>query len=271
MSGSKKMKKEWAIYAVFATAMLVVAVVSRNRSETIAAIAVSALGGLLVPLITEIAINGDGVRLFLLSRTRYRNTEIRFSVAYLFRIEVGGQYLLIHSNRFKHFQPVGGVFKALAAFESLRTDLGISWDKKISIDAETDRDLRVHVPGIHLKKFVDWYNQGRGRERGCWREFYQELIESGLVDGTHFPYLLFGWVRRHDTGVQYSRFFSCYEYKIAEIFEPQLTPAQIDALRAAVAMHPDKLRFFSPEDLTSRGVTRDDPSAKVAETAELLI
>ncbi|WP_243021181.1 patatin-like phospholipase family protein [Simplicispira sedimenti] len=159
-------------------------------------------------------------------------TEIRFSISALVRVEVDGQYLLTKGNRIDQFQPVGGVLKTYGAARANLANLGVKADSKIPIDQDSRDDLRVFVPRRSIEAFVQWYLKGSGRESSPWREFNEELIETGILSSGNFRAPAFNYVGRRVEGIRWTNHFQCFEVLIAELFELVPTPKQIDELNA---------------------------------------
>jgi NTE family protein len=161
------------------------------------------------------------------------DTLIRVSISALLRIEVDGKYLLVRSNRIQdQFQPVGGVLKM---FPSVASDLmnryGVLKDKSLPLDSDSIDDLRVRVPYKHLSAFIGWYCSERGRELSPWREFYEELIATNVVDNKLFPYIQYEYKKTAINGLHFSEHFQCWEVLIGEIYDLILTPEQVRAFR----------------------------------------
>src|SRR5690606_19765064 len=117
---------------------------------------------------------------------------IRITVAYLFRIEVNGQYLLVRNQRdIPGYQPPGGVYKYLRRENAdLFDKLGLIPDSKISIDVIAENDLRLHMKTRRkLLKFIRWFNKRKWREVDPWREFFEELIKPGILSHENFPHI----------------------------------------------------------------------------------
>lgn len=159
-------------------------------------------------------------------------TEIRFSISALVRIEVDGQFLLTMGNRIEQFQPVGGVLKTFSTAHAKLGNLGVKADSKIPIDQDSRDDLRVFVPRRSIEAFVQWYLEGRGRETSPWREFNEELIEAGVLSAERFRAPAFDYIGRRVEGIRWTPHFQCYEVLIAEVFALVPTLEQIEELKA---------------------------------------
>ncbi len=182
------------------------------------------------------------------------DTEVRFSISGLVRIEYGGRYMLVKGARIDQFQPVGGVFKALpSAMPELRR-LGMKSDSKFPIDADSVGDLRVMLPLRSCTKFLQWYLEGRGRETSPWREFYEELIEPGHLSASHFMSAAFDHIGRKVKGIHFSEHFQCYEILIAELFALSPTAKQEVELDCAMQRgNRPEIIWASPSLIRSRG------------------
>jgi hypothetical protein len=156
--------------------------------------------------------------LLLLCNTKYYKKKIRFSISYLYQIKVDGKYLLVKGNRINQLQPVGGVYKRYRESFYILKNLSVSDDDNIPIDEKSFEDLRVKVPGKNVRRFLKWYNSQLGREVSPYREFYEELIRTGLVTQKIFPYTNYLHLKRIQTPIHFSNHFKCYEILIAEIF-----------------------------------------------------
>ncbi|RCW69442.1 patatin-like phospholipase family protein [Pseudorhodoferax soli] len=158
--------------------------------------------------------------------------EIRFSISALVRIEVDGHFLLTKGNRIEQFQPVGGVLKTFSTAHGKLGNLGVKADSKIPIDQDSRDDLRVFVPRRSIEAFIQWYLEGRGRETSPWREFNEELVETGVLSSENFRAPAFDYVGRRVEGIRWTQHFQCYEVLIAEVFALVPTLRQIEELNA---------------------------------------
>ncbi len=88
---------------------------------------------------------------------------MRLTLAYLFRIELNGKYLLIRRHKNDNnvgFQPVGGAYKYQPETKEIFQKLGIEPCDKIPRDADMEDDLRVTIgKRRNLQKFLKWFLQ----------------------------------------------------------------------------------------------------------------
>lgn len=122
-------------------------------------------------------------RLMLCGLTRINPDEmVRISAAYLFRIRIGGKFLLIRGNRIRdQYQPVGGVFQYFAGAEPGFREMGCNPDDRMKSSSSDPRDLRVILPRKNVLKFLDWFDSRKDREITTLREFYEELVKPEFL------------------------------------------------------------------------------------------
>jgi hypothetical protein len=122
-----------------------------------------------------------------------RNRPIRVTLAYLFRIEHNGRYMLIkrHKKDFQGYQPVGGTYKYYKEENRANFDkMGIEPCNRVERDDDTDHDLRIIIrKRKRLVEFFQWFASRKDRELDPWREFFEELIEPGHVDANAFRHI----------------------------------------------------------------------------------
>lgn len=189
-----------------------------------------------------------------------RNQKVRVTVAYLFRVEVNGHYVLIkrHKKDRPGYQPIGGAFKYLReetreCFEKL----GIEPCNHVERDEDTDNDLRIIInKRKNLNSFLKWFESRKGREIDPWREFYEEMIEPGLLPIEAFKHIKYVFIRKHEEGIVKSPVFAVDEYRYAEIYE--LRPETDEQKKAIQALRNiDESILFATPDEIRRGSSND--------------
>lgn len=182
-----------------------------------------------------------------------RKKPVRVTVAYLFRIEVNGEYVLIkrHKKDRIGYQPIGGAFKYFKEENrELFDKLGIEPCNHVPRDEDTEHDLRVVIRRRkNLIEFLKWFESRKNREMDPWREFYEELIEPGLLPAEQFRHIKYAYVGKHEEGILPSPVFPTDEYRYAEIYE--LRP-ETDAQRNAIAtlrQQSEEILFATPEEI----------------------
>ncbi|PQG76061.1 hypothetical protein CUS43_07515, partial [Enterococcus faecium] len=95
----------------------------------------------------------------------HKDTKIRISFAYLFRIKVDGKYFLVQNVRTKKYQPVGGAYK-LEPKEAqyLSEKIPVEDDDRIPIDTTTRGDYRLYVKNKDLRRFIKRFDKTPYRE-----------------------------------------------------------------------------------------------------------
>jgi hypothetical protein len=183
------------------------------------------------------------------------NQSVRVSISYLFRIRSSGRYLLMQGARYPgQYQPIGGVYKFFpSAAPGLRSKFALLDDDLLPVDQTSDGDLRIRIPGKHLIKFLNWFDSGFGRECTPAREFHEELIASGFLNASDFPFLKPQYCGRHLEPIRYSDYAKSSELLVADIYELILTDAQLSAIEAAVTAHSDKLIWATSDQIERRG------------------
>ena len=127
-----------------------------------------------------------------------RNKRIRVSVSYLIRVKVGEKFLLVKGEKINQWQPVGGVYKTFKDTESALSDLSVKYDDESTPHRPgCERDLRINLPRRNIIKFIRWFESGKEREVGPWREFYEELIETNILPQKEFHFIFARFIIPH--------------------------------------------------------------------------
>lgn len=173
----------------------------------------------------------DKLRVCAEAWIRYRDTNIRVSVAYLFKIYVDGKYLLVKGRNIDQFQPVGGVYKRLPESSKLFNQIGILDDKEIPICDTSRNDLRIRVKGKYLHKFISWFESKQDREISHWREFCEELVQPGHLSTGNFPHINYRYLHQNPFYLRWSPYYKCPEILIHEVYELIPNEKQLQELR----------------------------------------
>lgn len=214
----------------------------------IGAIASAVLGSIASIIIESIDSHGHGLKLWI-QHILYYNKDIRLSFSYLYNIQVDGKYLLIKGNRLNtQFQPVGVVYKYYEEAKPVLESFGFHSDLKMKNYDETD-DLRINIKGKYLIKFMDWFLLMKDREYDPYREFKEELIDTGYLPENEFKIIKYRKKFIHNKGVEYSKYLQCNEYLYSDIFELKLTEKQCELTKKAVENNPQNLCLATAEEL----------------------
>lgn len=177
---------------------------------------------------------------------------VRVTVAYLFRIERNGKYVLIrrHKKDRMGYQPIGGAFKYFKEENrELFEKLGIEPCNFVPRDHDTIDDLRIRInKRKNLMEFLKWFESRKNREIDPWREFYEELVAPGLLPAEHFKHMKYVYIGKHAEGILPSPAFPIDEFRYAEIYE--LRP-ETDAQRTAIdnLLNKPEIIFASPNEI----------------------
>lgn len=184
-----------------------------------------------------------------------KDTPVRISFAYLYRINVGDKYLLVRNSRGTgKYQPVGGVYKLLGNEKiELKNRYHVMDDDKISIDKSSRDDYRLRLTNQYLRRFVKRFDSEATREQVCdlSREFREELIETGLLNWNQITYRICG---RHITPLQYGKHFQIYELLLADVVELLPTKDQEKDLDDLVRNQSNKYIFATADEINSLGI-----------------
>lgn len=187
-----------------------------------------------------------------------KDSPIRISFAYLFRIMVDGKYFLVKNARgTEMFQPVGGVYKMHdAEAQYLRQQFYAADDNSIPMDRSSKGDYRLRLKNRYLRKFVKRFDRTQDREtiRNLSREFREELVSTGILKGSEFDLLAYIECGRHFSELHFSEHFQCYELLMADIVELQLTAAQEEKFRELMEIRSTKYYFATSDEIESLGV-----------------
>jgi hypothetical protein len=187
----------------------------------------------------------------------HKDTKIRISFAYLFRIKVDGKYFLVQNVRTKKYQPVGGAYK-LEPKEAqyLSEKIPVEDDDRILIDTTTRGDYRLYVKNKDLRRFIKRFDKTPYRENinNLSREFIEELFTTNILDKDTFGDLTYKYCGRHITDVEYGDFFECYELLLADIIEVRLTDKQEELFRKLMEKTDNQYIFAKFNEIKTGGV-----------------
>lgn len=197
---------------------------NENLQPELYGICIGASMVLLMDLIIFLYNERSFLKLYWNSIKPWGRPELRLTIAYLYRIESNGRYLLVKSNRLENtYQPVGGVYKYF--WPEVKKDLGqigAITDNHISNDKVSEFDLRLKL--LHrknLRKFLKWFFRSEERELDPWREFYEELVATGILPTEKFGFIYYELVGQHFEPIHYDQFFKVDTFKYVDIYSPR--------------------------------------------------
>lgn len=213
----------------------------------------------------------------ILSGTIYRYKTIRVSIAYLIAIPVDDKQLLIRGQRITtQYQPIGGVFKTRLTQAELSRRFKAKPDTRFTPDERSAQDLRLRLPGSNLYRLLRWFRSRQDRELFPTREFYEELIASGILDGAHFSYFDCAYIGTKHLPMKYDRYSQCQQLIVAEVYELRPSDQQLEALRDLKKkwdLNPSEAIYFASREEIDIGGVVNRPRAEfeIAPTAIWLV
>lgn len=201
-----------------------------SYANMILSLSIEIVGALLLYFILQFLQNIKQLWLFVQTRFILRNTDVRLSIAYLYRIKVDNKYLLVKSRTRTYFQPVGGVFKTLPGSERIFDKLKVKSDRHFETDHGIAKgDLRVVLKGSNVIEFLEWFNSKADREISPWREFCEELISKDILPWKEFRYIDYKFrgivqspIFTLDTGMKGMFLFEIYDLVVNDEQKPIL-------------------------------------------------
>ncbi len=148
---------------------------------------------------------------------RIQGRPLRISFAALVRVCRGNNYLLVKSSRTNKWQPVGGVIRFYD--NRLRTLLEMKDD--FAMKSQEPPELRRSFAPervFNAFRLLRWFVTRKGREVSPHREFYEELVNDGIVPAAIFAQPEFEFVGG-EYAITFSVHHQCWELKYFEIFE----------------------------------------------------
>lgn len=249
------MKKIFRIFFVGCISALVTASTTSSESiglQVISSVASGILGLAISSLYEIIDTHDQGLKTWFDTQIKYRNTNLRLSFSYLFRIEVDGKYLLVRGHRMNdQYQPVGGVYKVYDEGRSFLNQIRAVADTSMGNADETD-DLRIQIKGKSYYKFWDWFVSMQDREYDPRREFEEELIDTKILPREAFQKLKYRKVWTHNVGVTYSQPLQIHEVVYADIFDVKLTDYQKQIIRDAVERNSTQICMATTDEIRCR-------------------
>jgi hypothetical protein len=224
-----------------------------NMQTELYGIVVGGFGVLFIELLDYLFRERAFLKLYWDCWKPWTEKEIRLTIAYLYRIEVNGKYLLVKSNRIANtYQPVGGVYKYYNPEAKQELDcMGAITDNKIDNDDVSECDLRLNLLNRNkIGTFLKWFFKEQKRESDPWREFYEELIATGILSAKEFGYIHYELVGQHFEPIHRDAFFNVDTFKYVDIFIPKfVTPRQIEEVRRLLSIKSDEYIWVTQQEI----------------------
>lgn len=174
--------------------------------------------------------HSSALLLALRCRLFKRDSSVYVSLSYLFKIKLPGsnKYLMVKSRKIKNqYQPVGGVFKK---YPSL-TETWRKWEASSANNYEINADdLRFSTMRKHIPSIRRWFQTRKNREVDVWREFYEELIVSGILPANKFKHIRPEYLYSKEEHLITRKGIEGAQFLIYEIYSVDLTTEQKEEL-----------------------------------------
>ncbi|ARF16724.1 hypothetical protein [Sporosarcina ureae] len=118
-------------------------------------------------------------------------------------------------------------------------------------------DTSIFIEGGKLLDFLNWFEDGKGREVSADREFNEEILSSGLVDKDGFPYLRYRFIKRIKEEIKFDEHFQCQQILIADIYELILDDFQLSELRKLGNSDSGMFTLSSESEISRLGASLD--------------
>ncbi|RSJ66306.1 hypothetical protein D8802_08605 [Streptococcus oralis] len=237
--------------------------------KVISAVISFVVGGSLTLILT----NRKYFRLWISTNIgKAREKQVRFSLAYLFRIKIDGKYLLVKNSKIANqYQPIGGVYKKFASFDNIANELGVTYEKKTNFIVSDD--LRVYVQSKNTIKFVKWFHTRKNREFNVIREFFEEIIDKNILEIQNLKDIEFEFIKTYDSGLHYTEQFGSYEILLHDIFEVRLKLNDVEEkLKQYIESSSDNyLILVGQDNILQKSVTIDGVDYKIGEQTKNIL
>ena len=185
------------------------------------------------------------------------NSEIRLSIAYLYKIECRGKYLLVKNSRFEKvtYQPVGGVYKYYHPEATTKlSHMSMLTDNSIKNDERSEHDLRSKMTKRkYLRKFIKWFFNSEERETDPWREFYEELVATNVLPFEHFNYVYYNLVGQHFEPIHKDPYYKVDTFKYVDIYTPRyINQKQKDEIEKLLSINSEMFIWVTEEEIKKK-------------------
>lgn len=231
------------------------------------AIACSIIAPIIVFFVDSFLSNIRRVKLWFLSKLRYRKKKIRVSMSYIYRIHVNDKYLLVKNSKWDYYQPVGGVYKILSEdIGFLKDNFGWGKDPHMKTNGEKKNDLRGTVPMPKLIEFLDWFNSQKNREISHWREFFEELLKTSVLKIDDFPHFEYRYAGRLLTPIKKSdKWKDCLEILSFDVFDMIPTIEQEEILKKTQSEDVKEIIWLDESVILNNGVLSKDEEINIGQ------
>lgn len=219
-------------------------------------------------LIGIFAANYRRIGLFIKSLI-YWNQDIRFSIAYLYKIKINNKYLLIKGSKIEQLQPVGGVYKVCSSFSTIERKLNIIFENERGFYEQ--EDLRFCTKGKNISKVLNWFDSRENREVTVYREFYEEIIKNNILPIEVLSSMRIEFLKQIKPKMSYSKHFKKNEILLFDIYEIHLANEYIDMICRDVKEKNDLIKLVDREDIEKECVDISGKSFKIGAHSQYII
>lgn len=219
-------------------------------------------------LIGIFAANYRRIGLFIKSLI-YWNQDIRFSIAYLYKIKINNKYLLIKGSKIEELQPVGGVYKVCSSFSTIERKLNIIFENERGFYEQ--EDLRFCTKGKNISKVLNWFDSRENREVTVYREFYEEIIKNNILPIEVLSSMRIEFLKQIKPKMSYSKHFKKNEILLFDIYEIHLANEYIDMICRDVKEKNDLIKLVDREDIEKECVDISGKSFKIGAHSQYII
>lgn len=118
--------------------------------------------------------------------------------------------------------------------------MGAIPDNAIPNDDVSENDLRMKLrKRKKIGKFLKWFSSSTQREWDPWREFYEELVLTGILPSDDFKFVHYELMGEHFEPIHFDTHFKIDTFKYADIYTPKFVTekqkAEMKKLRSATS------------------------------------
>ena len=231
------------------------------------AVASSIIAPIFVFFIDSFLQNITRLKLWFITKIKYRNKKVRVSMSYIYRIRVSDKYLLVKNSKWDYYQPVGGAYKILSEDIGFLKD-NFEWGKDpyLKTDGIKRNDLRGTVPMTKLIKFLDWFKTQKNREISHWREFFEELIRTNILSVENFPHIEYRYAGTLLTPIKKSDIWpNCFEILSYDVYDLIPSNEQEAKLYETQTKISDKYKWVEESVILNNGIINKDEEIKLGQ------
>ena len=197
------------------------------------------------------------------------NKDVRFSIAYLYKIKINDKYLLIKGSKIEQLQPVGGVYKACSSFITVERNLNINFENEQGFYEK--KDLRFYTKGKNINKVLKWFDSRENREVAVYREFYEEIIKNKVLPIEVLSNIEIEFLKQIKPRMSYSKHFKKNEILLFDTYEIHLTNEYNDMICKYIKEKNDLIKLVDREDIEKECIDIRGKSFKIGAHSQYII